>query len=145
LDILLKMNDNGKKVLEFLSTIGFNENVEIATCGHSLGGALSPLVALKLVEMKERNGFSNGTVSCYPSAGPTRSLGYEKKSLMYDSADLQSVPTKYVKKSLRAHKSRSLGYEKKSLMYDSADLQSMPTKYVKKSLRAHKTNLQEKK
>ncbi|TRX32385.1 lipase family protein [Flavobacterium sp. ZT3R18] len=71
LDILLKMNDNNKSLLQFLSTIDLNKNVEIATCGHSLGGALSPLVALKLVEMKETNKFFNLTVSCYPSAGPT--------------------------------------------------------------------------
>ena len=71
LNILLKMKDNKKNVLDFFDTIASNENIEIATCGHSLGGALSPLVALKLVEMKEINGFSNHTISCYPSAGPT--------------------------------------------------------------------------
>jgi hypothetical protein len=41
-------------------------NVEIITCGHSLGGALSPLVALKIKES-----FSNVQVSTYPTAGPT--------------------------------------------------------------------------
>lgn len=71
LNLLLKMKDNKKNVLDFFNTISSNENIEIATCGHSLGGALSPLVALKLVEMTESNGFSNRIVSCYPSAGPT--------------------------------------------------------------------------
>jgi hypothetical protein len=71
LDILLKMSDNNKSLLQFLSSIDLNQNVELATCGHSLGGALSPLVALKLVEMKDANKHSNLTVSCYPSAGPT--------------------------------------------------------------------------
>ncbi|PJJ09002.1 lipase (class 3) [Flavobacterium sp. 1] len=71
LGILLKMKDNKNDLLQFFSTLNLNENVEIATCGHSLGGALSPLLALKLIEMKEINTINNLTVSCYPSAGPT--------------------------------------------------------------------------
>jgi hypothetical protein len=71
LNILLDMKDKGVDLIQFLSSVSLKGNVEIATCGHSLGGALSPLVALKLVEMKESKGFSNLTISCYPSAGPT--------------------------------------------------------------------------
>jgi hypothetical protein len=71
LNLLLKMKDNKKNILDFFNTILVNDTIEVATCGHSLGGALAPLVALKLIEMKESNGFSNGIVSCYPSAGPT--------------------------------------------------------------------------
>jgi hypothetical protein len=71
LNILLNMKDKGVDLMQFLRSVSVDENVEIATCGHSLGGALSPLVALKLVEMKESAGFSNLTISCHPSAGPT--------------------------------------------------------------------------
>lgn len=42
------------------------ENIEIITCGHSLGGALSPLTALKIKET-----YPNISVSTYPTAGPT--------------------------------------------------------------------------
>lgn len=42
------------------------DNIEIITCGHSLGGALSPLVALKIKET-----YPTIPVSTYPTAGPT--------------------------------------------------------------------------
>lgn len=42
------------------------KNMEIITCGHSLGGALSPLVALKLKET-----YKDIAVSTHPTAGPT--------------------------------------------------------------------------
>jgi Lipase (class 3) len=42
------------------------DNLEIITCGHSLGGALSPLVALKIKET-----YPAIPVSTYPTAGPT--------------------------------------------------------------------------
>lgn len=42
------------------------DNMEIITCGHSLGGALSPLVALKIKET-----YPAIPVSTYPTAGPT--------------------------------------------------------------------------
>ncbi len=44
--------------------------MEIITCGHSLGGALSPLVALSLREWSKEKGYDI-PISTYPTAGPT--------------------------------------------------------------------------
>ena len=55
-------------------------NMEIMTCGHSLGGALSPLVALKIKET-----YQDILVSTYPTAGPTSG---EAKFAQYLAATL---------------------------------------------------------
>jgi Lipase (class 3) len=66
LDILLKPTDNnGHNIIDFFNGLETPPE-EIATCGHSLGGALAPLVALKLIEAK-----AAPKVSTYPSAGAT--------------------------------------------------------------------------
>lgn len=47
-------------------------NMEIITCGHSLGGALSPLIAVALKELAKQKGLQETlNVSTYPTAGPT--------------------------------------------------------------------------
>lgn len=70
LNILLDLVDpiTSKNLLDFLENDIKDTACEIATCGHSLGGALSPLVALKIAEK-----FANPDikVSTYPSAGDT--------------------------------------------------------------------------
>ncbi|WP_421827248.1 lipase family protein [Larkinella sp.] len=71
--ILNSMTDatTGKTLLQFLSTLNAPGPSEIAFTGHSLGGALCPLMALKFIEWKQQMGYSNLTVSIYPIAGPT--------------------------------------------------------------------------
>ena len=71
--ILNTMTDaaTGKTLLQFLSTLKDAGNTEVAFTGHSLGGALSPLMALKTIEWKEQMGYNNITVSVYPIAGAT--------------------------------------------------------------------------
>lgn len=72
-NILNAMTDpsSGKTLLEFLGTLNDAGPSEIAFTGHSLGGALSPLMALKFIEFKDQMGYSNLNVSIYPIAGPT--------------------------------------------------------------------------
>jgi hypothetical protein len=71
--ILSNMRDatTGKTLLEFLSTLKGAVPAEVAFTGHSLGGALSPLMALKFIEYTQQLGYTNMTVSVYPIAGPT--------------------------------------------------------------------------
>lgn len=73
LSILSAMKDaaTGKSLLEFLGSLTNEGPAEIAFTGHSLGGALSPLVALKFLELTEQMGSKNLSVSVYPIAGPT--------------------------------------------------------------------------
>ena len=73
LSILSTMKDapTGKTLLEFLGTLKAAGPTEIAFTGHSLGGALSPLMALKCIEWAGQMGYKNLTVSVYPIAGPT--------------------------------------------------------------------------
>lgn len=73
LSILSTMKDasTGKSLLEFLGTLTAAGPTEMAFTGHSLGEALSPLMALKYIEQAERMGYKNLTVSVYPIAGPT--------------------------------------------------------------------------
>ncbi|WP_460639606.1 lipase family protein [Larkinella harenae] len=71
--ILNTMTDpaTGQTLLQFLSTLSDDGPTEVAFTGHSLGGALSPLMALKFIEQKQQMGYTNLTVSVYPIAGPT--------------------------------------------------------------------------
>ena len=73
LAILNRMRDGatGKTLLEFMGTLGNAGPVEVAFTGHSLGGALCPLMALRCIEWKQQMGYANITVSIYPIAGPT--------------------------------------------------------------------------
>ena len=70
--ILNTMQDakTGKTLLEFLGVQPDINTTEVAFTGHSLGGALSPLMALKCIEWKEKLGYTT-TVSAYPIAGST--------------------------------------------------------------------------
>ena len=72
LTILSAMRDakKGQTLLEFLGSQSDINTTEIAFTGHSLGGALSPLMALKCIEWKEQKGYTT-IVSAYPIAGPT--------------------------------------------------------------------------
>jgi len=71
--ILNAMTDpvTGKTLIQFLSTLNDAGPSEVAFTGHSLGGALSPLMAVKFIEWKEQMGYTNMDVSVYPIAGPT--------------------------------------------------------------------------
>ena len=72
LTILSAMRDakRGQTLLEFLGSQDDINTTEVAFTGHSLGGALSPLMALKCIEWKQQKGYKT-TVSTYPIAGPT--------------------------------------------------------------------------
>lgn len=63
-------NIHGKDIISFLNELPSDQNIEIATCGHSLAGALSPLLALAIIEWKEKES-KTFVVSTYPSAGST--------------------------------------------------------------------------
>jgi hypothetical protein len=71
---LLNMKDGvGKTLVDFLKEIT-NESATLIFTGHSLGGALSPTLALKLMNPYNEFGLhKNGwkAVNCYPIAGPT--------------------------------------------------------------------------
>jgi hypothetical protein len=109
----------GSTLVDFLATIT-NSPVEIATVGHSLGGALAPTVALWLADTQ---GFlshwdrdKNATLSSLPTAGPTAGndtfAAYSGKKLgarltpFYNTLDvvphawqpsmLQEIPSLYV-------------------------------------------------
>ena len=73
LSILSNMRDGatGQTLLEFLATLKSAGPSEVAFTGHSLGGALSPLMALKFIEYTQQLGYTNLTISVYPIAGPT--------------------------------------------------------------------------
>jgi Lipase (class 3) len=66
-DFKKKLSPNEVLMKFFEAEYAKDHNMEIITCGHSLGGALSPLVALRL---KEWSG-TKIPVSTYPTAGPT--------------------------------------------------------------------------
>ncbi|CAI2768721.1 lipase family protein [Flavobacterium collinsii] len=61
-------NDKNQDIITFLSQLPLDQNTEVATCGHSLAGTLSPLLALKIIEWKEKE-HQSFLVSTYPSAG----------------------------------------------------------------------------
>ena len=67
--VIINNKQEIKTVAEYLESrlaqSGY-ENSQVIVAGHSLGGALSPMVALALKEK-----FSSFTVKTYPSAGPT--------------------------------------------------------------------------
>ena len=70
--ILNTMRDakSGQTLLEFLGSQPDISTAEVAFTGHSLGGALSPLMAVKCIEWKEQKGYAT-IISVYPIAGPT--------------------------------------------------------------------------
>jgi len=78
---LQKMKSSGKTVLEFLGEKNSDDEIEIIFTGHSLGGALSP--ALALAAKNEWAGEKPFKISVYPSAGPTP--GNQDFSTYYDS------------------------------------------------------------
>ncbi|MEM6686776.1 MAG: hypothetical protein AAF617_13415, partial [Bacteroidota bacterium] len=77
LNILLNMTDEDDRSLvqaltNFLDDHADLQNVQIAVAGHSLGGALSPTLALYLVDKKKDWDPDNRTsVGAFPTAGPT--------------------------------------------------------------------------
>lgn len=87
LNILLqKMKSSGKTVLEFLGETVKNsaDEIEIIFTGYSLGGALSPAVALAAFDQKgEWVGEKPFIISVYPLGGPTS--GNQDFSTYYDS------------------------------------------------------------
>ncbi|NEO54423.1 MAG: lipase family protein, partial [Okeania sp. SIO3B5] len=84
--LLQDMKSSGKSVLEFLGETVENsdDEIEIIFTGHSLGGALSPTLALAAFDQKsEWAGEKPFKISVYPSAGPTP--GNRDFSTYYDS------------------------------------------------------------
>ncbi|NEP78934.1 MAG: lipase family protein [Okeania sp. SIO3B3] len=84
--LLQDMKSSGKSVLEFLGETVENsdDEIEIIFTGHSLGGALSPTLALAALDRKsEWAGEKPFKISVYPSAGPTP--GNRDFSTYYDS------------------------------------------------------------
>ena len=73
LNRLLALRDPrlGQNVLEFLLSLDLGQAFDIAVTGHSLGGALTPALALKILETLSAQGCTHLTVSAYPAAGPT--------------------------------------------------------------------------
>ncbi|GAB4022199.1 lipase family protein [Spirosoma koreense] len=63
--------NSGQTLLEFLATLSKAGPGQVAFTGHSLGGALAPLMALKAIEWQQQTGSTSLTVSAYPIAGPT--------------------------------------------------------------------------
>jgi Lipase (class 3) len=57
-------------LMDFFKAQPDKSKMEIITCGHSLGGALAPLVALKLKEWSDSNHYKI-PISTYPTAAPT--------------------------------------------------------------------------
>lgn len=72
-NILSAMRDatTKKNLIEFLSTLSQAGPVQVSFTGHSLGGALAPLMALKAIEWQQLKSYTSLTVSVYPIAGPT--------------------------------------------------------------------------
>ncbi|WP_339697361.1 hypothetical protein [uncultured Roseivirga sp.] len=64
--------DTNQTLYGFLeSVISGTSPAEVAVCGHSLGGALSPLVATALADLQPVANKKNVVISAYPTAGPT--------------------------------------------------------------------------
>lgn len=72
LDILLNdMKSNGQTILQFLKSIS-NNTAEVVTTGHSLGGALSAVLALAFHDTQSQWNYNNNLrISCLTSAGAT--------------------------------------------------------------------------
>ena len=71
--ILNTMKDatTGQTLLQYLATLSQTGPAQVAFTGHSLGGALTPLMALKTIEWQQQTGTTNLSISVYPIAGPT--------------------------------------------------------------------------
>eukprot|EP00559_Dactyliosolen_fragilissimus_P004813 CAMPEP_0184866830 /NCGR_PEP_ID=MMETSP0580-20130426/23921_1 /TAXON_ID=1118495 /ORGANISM="Dactyliosolen fragilissimus" /LENGTH=262 /DNA_ID=CAMNT_0027366723 /DNA_START=663 /DNA_END=1451 /DNA_ORIENTATION=- len=76
LEVLLNMKDSGTNmsIKDFLKreAQNYREPLKITVCGHSLGGALSPLLALELLESQDD--WDKGKLAqihVKPTAGPT--------------------------------------------------------------------------
>jgi len=124
LEILLNMKDHKDDSIvdalqNFLTSNPNLSNVQVAVAGHSLGGALSPTLALYLLD-KKNNWDPNGETSlgAFPTAGPTPgdegfAAYYEKqikaKNIYYlsqhneidvvphawEKSDIEKIPTIY--------------------------------------------------
>lgn len=73
LQALLNMKDaaTNKTLIQYFEELPRDAAYDIAFTGHSLGGALSPVMALKFLEWTEQNNRNNVAVSTYPIAGAT--------------------------------------------------------------------------
>ena len=82
-DILMNdLMDKSQTIGQFFQNLDLTKQgkpYEIAVCGHSLGGALSPVVALMLKEWTIKIKRKNITVGAYPSAGATPGNGHFAK------------------------------------------------------------------
>lgn len=91
LNNLIELRDSGTKktLVEFLkeaiSGLPAGSHCHVITCGHSLGGALSPAMALFLNDTQERWTVASvhASVHCYALAGPT--IGNEAMASYFES------------------------------------------------------------
>ncbi len=85
-NLLQNMKSSDQLLLQFLKETVTNsdDEIEIIFTGHSLGGALSPALALAVLDQKSKwAGEKPFKISVYPSAGPTP--GNRDFSTYYDS------------------------------------------------------------
>ncbi len=74
LGFLLEMSSGGQTLLDFLSDVmtDAEQEIDLVVAGHSLGGALSPTLALALLDQQDQWAHDHPfTISVEPSAGPT--------------------------------------------------------------------------
>lgn len=74
LQILLGMTSGGSTMLQALASYITTNSITgetIAVTGHSLGGALSPVLALYMHDNAATLGLSGQSLAAYPTAGPT--------------------------------------------------------------------------
>jgi len=74
LQILMQMQYNNQTIEQALTAnLNGKAGVEFATAGHSLGGALCPVLALYMYDTKSKWDSNNvvKTISTWPTAGPT--------------------------------------------------------------------------
>lgn len=85
---LKSLVDKNKNILDFLKNAVANKTCEVAFAGHSLGGALSPTLAVALkdeLQSTNSSAYAKVSVAAYPTAGPTpgdeKFATYMKKQL----------------------------------------------------------------
>lgn len=72
LETLWNLGSTGDSLLSFIETKLSGKTTDIAVAGHSLGGALSPTLALGLAQsLKGNKDYVNLSFHAFPTAGPT--------------------------------------------------------------------------
>lgn len=68
---VLKLSAGGHTLLDYLKSLTLSGQETITVTGHSLAGALSPVVALGLIKGLRTTALSSDVVTAYPTAGAT--------------------------------------------------------------------------